>query len=95
MGTCKGDSGGPAITRRFYDGSFHYTVLGVVSGNPRPLNCGILPDFYTYVGHEKVSENSSSNSHFCEAQARVRQGRARDGQGWPLRRKALKLKTLA
>ena len=61
MGTCKGDSGGPAITRRFYDGSFHYTVLGVVSGNPRPLNCGLLPDFYTYVGNEKVSENSSSN----------------------------------
>ena len=64
VGTCKGDSGGPAITRKFYDGSFHYTVLGVVSGNPRPLNCGSLPDFYTYVGHEKVSENSSLNSHF-------------------------------
>ena len=33
--------------------------------------------------------------YYCEAQARVRQGSARDGKGWPLRRKALKLKTLA
>ena len=32
---------------------------------------------------------------YCEAQARVRQGSAREGKGWPLRRKALKLKTLA
>ena len=33
-------------------------------------------------------------SDFCEAQARVRQGRARKGKGWPLRQKASKLKPL-
>ena len=32
---------------------------------------------------------------YCEAQASVRQGLARDGKGWPLKQKALKLKTLA
>ena len=31
---------------------------------------------------------------YCEAQARVRQGRARKDKGWPLRRKASKLKPL-
>ena len=35
------------------------------------------------------------HAEFYVAQARVRQGSARDGKGWPLRRKALKLKTLA
>ena len=33
-------------------------------------------------------------SDFCEAQARVRQGRARKGKGWPVRQKASKLKPL-
>ena len=41
-----------------------------------------------------TSSLSDTAENFCEAQARVRQGSARDGQGWPLRRKASKLKPL-
>ena len=51
----------------------------------RPISC--LENFFTDV-------TMVSDDDFCEAQARVRQGRARDGQWWPVRRKALKLKPL-
>ena len=35
-----------------------------------------------------IKVSASVSFFFCEAQARVRQGSARDGKGWPLRRKA-------
>ena len=41
-----------------------------------------------------ISESSLQAICCCEAQARVRQGSARIGKEWPLRRKALKLEPL-
>ena len=39
--TCHGDSGGPSIARQFVNGVYRYTytLLGVVSGGPDPLQC--------------------------------------------------------
>ena len=62
MGTCHGDSGGPSIARQFVNGVYRYTLLGVVSGGPDPLQCGSLPDFYTYIGHEEVISAADSSS---------------------------------
>ena len=45
VGICHGDSGGPSIARQFVNGVYRYTLLGVVSGGPDPLQCGSLPDF--------------------------------------------------
>ena len=39
VGTCHGDSGGPSIARQFVNGVYQYTLLGVVSGGPDPLQC--------------------------------------------------------
>ena len=59
----------------------------------RPLKNSFQPD-RSPAAMDRISRDARGNIH-CEAQARVRQGSARDGKGWPLRRKALKLKTLA
>ena len=53
VGTCKGDSGGPAIYRQYRNGRNQYILFGVVSGG---LGCGLeeFPDFYTFTAHEEI-----------------------------------------
>ena len=58
VGTCYGNSGGPAI-RRIWDqeqGAEVFTLVGVVSGNPAGCtrNTLLIPDFYTFLGESKV-----------------------------------------
>ena len=48
-------SGGPVIKRNWENGAEVFTLVGVVSGNPG--GCSIYrpyPDFYTFVGKQKV-----------------------------------------
>ena len=50
-------SGGPVIKRNWDNGSEVFTLVGVVSGNPGGCPGGIYkayPDFYTFVGEQKV-----------------------------------------
>ena len=49
------NSGGPVIKRNWDNGAEVFTLVGVVSGNPG--GCSIYrayPDFYTFVGEQKV-----------------------------------------
>ena len=57
VGTCWGDSGGPAIRRTWDEeaGAEVFTLVGVVSGNPAGcLETRLYPDYYTFIGHPKV-----------------------------------------
>ena len=57
IGTCYGDSGGPAIKKVLdeKDWSERFTLVGIVSGNPKGCR-GFreYPDYFTLIGHEQV-----------------------------------------
>jgi len=56
--TCPGDSGGPAIVRKFVDRRVQFTLMGIVSGGfGSGKDCSNdygVPDFYTFVAHEEI-----------------------------------------
>jgi len=52
-GVCSGDSGGPAIQRKYEDGKVRYLLVGPVTGNVNYCDGG-LPDVYNFVGNEKI-----------------------------------------
>ena len=59
IGTCYGDSGGPAIRRVFdeQDGTERFTLVGVVSGNAAGcVDNRQYPDYFTFIGHQKVGD---------------------------------------
>ena len=55
--TCPGDSGGPAIVRKFVDRRGQFTLMGITSGGFGRKDCSSdygVPDYYTFVAHEEV-----------------------------------------
>ena len=57
IGTCYGDSGGPAIRRVLdeKDWSERFTLVGIVSGNAAGcVDNRQYPDYFTFIGDEKV-----------------------------------------